>query len=83
MPDKTRMPKADAGPELMGRGAERKDWPTYRKPSSIGSYVILILFLAIVGMAFYYARNHKEEVSRLWNRLTHPNKASEQVEPGQ
>ncbi len=83
MEDKTQVPKPDAGPELKGRGPERKDWPTYKKPSAIGSYLILLLFLAIVGMGVYYALNNKEEVSQLWNRLTHPNRAPAQVEPGQ
>ena len=83
MVDKTQIPKPDAGIELKGRGAERKDWPTYRKPSYIGSYLILLLFLAIVGMGVYYALNHKEEVSQLWNRLTHPNRTPAQIEPGQ
>jgi hypothetical protein len=83
MEDKTHIPKPDAEPELKVRGAERKDWPTYKKPSPIGSYVILLLFLAIVGMGIYYSLNHKEEVSLLWNRLTHRDRAPVEVEPGQ
>ncbi len=82
MEDKTQIPKPDAGIELKTRGADRKDWPTYRKPSYIGSYLILLLFLAIVGMGVYYALNNKEEVSQLWNRLTHPNRTPAQIEPG-
>jgi len=83
MENKTQMPKPDAGIELKGRGAERKDWPTYKRPSYLGSYLILLLFLAIVGTAVYYALNHKEEVSLLWKRLTHRDRAPAQVEPGQ
>jgi hypothetical protein len=83
MDDKTQTSKPDAGIELKGRGAERKDWPTYKRPSYIGSYLILFLFLAIVGYGVYYALNHKEEVSRLWNRLTHRDAAPAEVQPGQ
>lgn len=83
MEDKTQTPRPDAGLEIKARGAERKDWPTYKKPSSIGSYLILLLFLAVVGMGVYYALNHKEEVSQVWNRLTNRDSAPAQVEPGQ
>jgi hypothetical protein len=81
MADNAQSPKRDA--EIKEFGTRREDWPSYKKPSHIGSYMILLLFLAMVGMGVYYALHHKEEVSLLWNRLTHPNKAQEQVEPGQ
>ncbi len=81
MADNVQSPERD--PEIREQKARREDWPTYKKPSPIGSYIILLLFLAVIGMGVYYALNHKEEVSQLWNRLTHPNRAPAQVEPGQ
>lgn len=81
MANNAQTPKRDA--DLKEFEIEREKWPTYKKSSHIGSYVILILFLAIVGMAVYYALNHKEEVSQLWNRLTHRDTVPAQVEPGQ
>jgi hypothetical protein len=83
MADNVQIPKRDAERELKKHEIGREDWPTYKKSSHIGSYVILLLFLAIVGMGVYYALHHKEEVSLLWNRLTHRNRAPAQVEPGQ
>ena len=69
--------------EIKDLKARPENWPTYKKPSYIGSYLTLFLFLAIVGMAVYYSLNHKEQVSMLWNRLTHHDRAPAQVEPGQ
>jgi hypothetical protein len=83
MVENAKIPKRNAEQKRKELEDERKNWPTYKKPSYIGSYLILFLFLAIVGMGVYYALNHKVEVSRLWNRLTHPNQAPAQVEPGQ
>ncbi len=81
MADNAQIPKRDA--ETQELKARPENWPTYKKSSHIGSYLILFLFLAIVGTAVYYALNHKEEVSQLWNRLTNRDRAPAQVEPGQ
>jgi hypothetical protein len=83
MADNVQIPKRDAERQLKKPEIGREDWPTYKKPSYIGSYLILLLFLAIVGMAVYYGLNHKEQVSMLWNRVTHRDRAPAQVEPGQ
>ena len=83
MADNTQVPKRDVERELKEREIDRKTWPTYKKPSYLGSYLILLLFLAIAGVAVYYALNHKEQVSMLWNRVTHRDRVPAQVEPGQ
>jgi CHASE3 domain sensor protein len=83
MADNTQVPKRDVERELKEREIDRKTWPTYKKPSYLGSYLILLLFLAIAGVAVYYALNHKEQVSTLWNRVTHRDRVPAQVEPGQ
>jgi hypothetical protein len=81
MADKVQTPKRTA--DLKEFETRREKWPTYKKSRHIGSYVMLLLFLAAVGMGVYYALNHKEEATLLWNRLTRQTKTSEQVEPGQ
>jgi len=83
MAPKTEIPNPDVDRALKVLENEQKTWPTYKKRSPIGSYLILFLFLAVVGTAVYYALNHKEEVSLLWNRLTHRDRIPTQVEPGQ
>ena len=83
MADNTQIPKRDVERELKQREIDRKTWPTYKKPSYLGSYLILLLFLAIAGMAVYYALNHKQQVSMFWNRVTHRDRVPAQVEPGQ
>ena len=83
MAGKTRIPKRDAERARKVLEIEREKWPTYKRPSYLGSYMLLILFLAVVGYAVYYSLNHKEQVSELWNRVTHRNAAPAQVEPGQ
>jgi len=83
MANNTQITKPDAERALKEHELERKNWPTYKKPSYLGSYLILLLFLAIAGMAVYYALNHKEQVSMLWNRVTHRDRVPAQVEPGQ
>jgi hypothetical protein len=83
MAENAQIPKRDAERELKELEIKRENWPTYKKPSSVGSYVVLFLVLAIAGVVVYYALNHKEQVSMLWNRVTHRDRVPAQVEPGQ
>jgi hypothetical protein len=83
MAENAQIPKRNAERELKELETKRENWPTYKKPSYLGSYLILLLFLAIAGMAVYYALNHKEQVSMLWNRVAHRDRVPAQVEPGQ
>ena len=56
--------------------------PPYRKPSPVGSYLVLIIALAIVGVIVYYILVHKQQFAQLWLRATHPDSVPAQVEPG-
>jgi hypothetical protein len=62
---------------------ERGTGPSYRQPSSIGAYLMLLIALAIVGVIVYQVLNHKEQVSRLWYRATHPGSAPAPVQHDQ
>ena len=83
MADNTQIPKRDVEQELKQREVDRKTWPTYKKPSNLGSYLILLLFLAIAGVIVYYVLYRKEQASTFWNRITHRDRVPVQVEPGQ
>jgi hypothetical protein len=83
MADNTQIPKRDVERELKQREIDRKTWPTYKKPSHLGSYLILLLFLAIAGVIVYYVLYRKEQASMYWNRITHRDRAPAQIEPGQ
>jgi hypothetical protein len=77
------IPKDDVERALKVSEIERENWPKYKQPSSLGSYLVLILALAIAGVTVYYALNHKEKVSRLWYRATHWGAVPAQVQPDQ
>jgi len=81
MADKVQIPKRDA--ELKELEIERKKWPTYKKSSSLGSYLILLLFLALAGVIVYYVLYRKEQASMFWNRISNRDRVPAQVEPGQ
>lgn len=83
MARKPKIPKPDAERALKALKAEREDWPTYKKRSSLGSYLMLLLFLAIAGVIVYYVLYRKEQASMFWNRITHRDRAPAQVEPDQ
>jgi len=83
MTDNAQRPKRHKEPELKELKSSPKTWPTYKKPSAIGSYLILLLFLAIAGVIVYYVLYRKEQASMYWNRITHRDRVPAQVEPGQ
>jgi type II secretory pathway component PulF len=83
MAENVQIPKRDAEQERKQREIDRKTWPTYKKPSYLGSYLILLLFLAIAGVIVYYVLYRKEQASMYWNRITHRDRVPAQVEPGQ
>jgi len=62
---------------------ERKTEPKYRQPNAYGSCLMLVIALAIAGAIVYYGFTHKEQVSRLWFRATHPDSVPVQVQPDQ
>ena len=83
MADNVQIQKRDAEQERKQREIDRKTWPTYKKPSNLGSYLILLLFLAIAGVIVYYVLYRKEQASMFWNRVTNRDRVPAQVEPGQ
>jgi hypothetical protein len=83
MARKSEIPKRDAERAQEMLEIERKNWPTYKQPSSVGSYLILILALAFAGAIVYYALNRKEQIAGLWFRATHPDTVPAQVQPDQ
>jgi len=56
--------------------------PPYRKPNPYGSYLVLIIALAIVGVIVYYILVHKQQFAQFWLRVTRPDSVPTQVEPG-
>ena len=84
MARKPEIPKEDAERALkVLQQDERGTGPSYRQPSSIGAYLMLLIALASAGVIVYYVLNHKEQVSRLWYRATHPDSVPAQVGPDQ
>lgn len=61
----------------------KKTEPKYGKPNSFGAYLMLLVGLAIAGLTVYYALNHKEQITQLWYRATHPDSVSVPVHPDQ
>ena len=83
MAGQTQNPKRDAERARKVLDIERKNYPTYKQPSPIGSYLLLILALAVVGVIVYSIVNRKGQISRLWDRAMHPGTVPAQVQPGQ
>ena len=83
MAENAQTPKRNDERELKELKTRPENWPTYRKRSALGSYLILLLFLAIAGVIIYYVLYRKEEASMYWNRIAHPGSVPAQVEPGQ
>jgi cytoskeletal protein RodZ len=83
MDENTQIPRRNAKQERKQLDSDRKTWPTYKKPSSLGSYLILLLFLAIAGVIVYYVLYRKEQASMYWNRITHRDTVPFQVQPDQ
>jgi hypothetical protein len=83
MARKSQIPKRDAERALKVLEYERKTEPKYRRPNAYGSCLMLVIALAIAGAIVYYGLTHKEQVSRLWYRATHPDSVPAQVQPDQ
>jgi hypothetical protein len=81
---KHEIPKEDVERALkVLQQEERGTGPSYRQPSSLGAYLMLLISLAIAGVTVYYVLNHKDQVARLWFRATHPDTVPAQVQPDQ
>ena len=84
MARKPEIPKEDAERALkVLQQEERGTGPSYRKPSSLGAYLMFLITLAVAGLIVYYALNHKEQVSELWYRATHRDTVPARVQPDQ
>jgi hypothetical protein len=80
---KPEIPKYDAERALTVLKYAKKTEPKYGKPNSFGAYLMLLVGLAIAGLTVYYALNHKEQITQLWYRATHPDSVSVPVHPDQ
>jgi hypothetical protein len=56
--------------------------PPPRRSSALGSYLMLLVALAIVGVIAYYIFVHKQQFAQLWQRTMRPDSVPTQVEPG-
>lgn len=83
MASNMQLPKRDAETARKELEYERKNWPTYKKPSHIGSYLLLLIALALAGVIVYHVLYRKEQASMFWNRIAHRDRVPAQVEPGQ
>jgi hypothetical protein len=63
------------------RKIEERAEPKFRKPATAGTYLLLLLVLAIVGAAVFYVAGHKEWFLGLFKRAPKP-AAVETEDPG-
>jgi hypothetical protein len=80
---KPQIPKRDAERALKVLEYGRKTEPSYRQPNAFGTYLVLLIALAIAGVIVYYVATNQEQFSELWYRATHPDSVPVQVQPDQ
>jgi len=83
MARKPQISKYDAARALKVLEYEKRTEPKYRQPNSFGTYVMLLIGLAVAGAIAYYAFVHKEQVAQLWHQATHRDSVSIPVHPDQ
>jgi len=66
------IPKRDAERARKELESESMTGPVYRKPSSVGSWLVFVIALAIAGAIVYYIFLHKDQFGQLWHSATHP-----------
>ena len=82
MASRPAIPKRDAERARKESESDPMTAPVYRKPSSIGSWLVFVIALAIVGAIVYYVFVHKEQFGQLWHSATHPDSMPPSPIPG-
>jgi hypothetical protein len=83
MARRSQISRRDAERALKVLKYERKTEVHYRRPGTVGSYLLLLLGLALAGLIVYYALNHREQIARLWYGATHQSAPKAQTQPDQ